>query len=310
MHDPIKYALWVGGIGLLAALGCALYIVWSNAGSRNLALGLGALVGACVIFLLQLMFELQSVTTTTDFPIEFTMDYKNKSVRSPKAFRQNSYVSYRNVFTEQNASTILATIDPPRTKDDAPAITRDLAIISIISFLTDEQFDWKLNAINYRTSMGQMTLSEPLSKPAECTAVSGDTIRLKLKAAGNLFADLPHPGMRNSFCLPPHSTIDITVNAVVLRSLVCEIAIAIREPFSSMTTIDPHSVAAAVQKGYIDAQSPTLPDGSPQYVTVVTGVRATVNFFSLRAQARNLSEYQNWATRVVDGIKSRFATVQ
>jgi hypothetical protein len=308
MHDPVRYALWVGAISLFAALGCALYIVWMNGASRNLALALGALVGTCVVFLLQLLFELQSTTTTTDFPVEFTTDYSTRAVRNPKAYRQNPYASYRNIFTEANASTFLATLTPAPTKDDAPKITRDLAIISIIAFLIDEQFDWKLNAVSYRTSMGQISTSEPLSKPSECTAISGETIHLKLKTAGNLFSDMPRFGMRDSFCLPPNSTVEITASAITFRNLACEIAITLREPFSSMTTIDPHAVADAPQKGYIDAQSPTLPDGAPQYITVVVGARATVTFFALRAQSRDLIEYQNWTNRIVNGVKSRFET--
>ena len=76
-HDPIKYALWIGGISLVIALVCALYIAFINGGSRNLALGLGALVGACVIFGLQIVFELKGTATSSDFvpvpPWEWTL---------------------------------------------------------------------------------------------------------------------------------------------------------------------------------------------------------------------------------------------
>jgi hypothetical protein len=66
MHDPIKLAFWAGGISLIIALGCAFYVVAANAGSRNLALGLVAIFGACVIFAVQLYFELQGSTTADD----------------------------------------------------------------------------------------------------------------------------------------------------------------------------------------------------------------------------------------------------
>jgi hypothetical protein len=63
-------------------VGCAVYVVIENAGSLNLVLSLGALLGACLIFMVQLLFELQESTTAEDFPIEFTTDYETKSIRS------------------------------------------------------------------------------------------------------------------------------------------------------------------------------------------------------------------------------------
>jgi hypothetical protein len=49
-HDYPKYAIWIGGISLVITLLCGLYITWINGGSRNLALALSALAGACVFF--------------------------------------------------------------------------------------------------------------------------------------------------------------------------------------------------------------------------------------------------------------------
>jgi hypothetical protein len=111
----------------LIALGCAPYIVAANGGSRNLALGFGALVDACTIFAVQLYFELQGSTTAEDFPIEFTTDHETKSIRSRQAYLGG----YRYLFVEAEASKLLLTAFPPLTRDDAPKITRDAAIISV-----------------------------------------------------------------------------------------------------------------------------------------------------------------------------------
>lgn len=50
-------------ISFIRLRSCALYLVWVNGGSRNLALGLGALVGSFAIFVLQIAFELKSAST-------------------------------------------------------------------------------------------------------------------------------------------------------------------------------------------------------------------------------------------------------
>ena len=85
-HDPIKYALWIGVFSGAITLACGLYIAWINGGSRNLALGLGALAGACVIFGMQILFELKGNTASSDFVAEFVVDYQEMAVRSSRAY--------------------------------------------------------------------------------------------------------------------------------------------------------------------------------------------------------------------------------
>jgi hypothetical protein len=312
MHDPVKYALWVGGFSLAIAIICGGYVAWLNGGSRNIGLGLGAVLGACVVFILQILFDLKSSSTSTDFAVEFVTDYQSKEVHSPRAYNPSMTVafSYRNLFIEAEASKALAVASPPLSRDDAPKIARDLGILSIISFLLDEQSDWQLDTKVFKTSLGTTTQWMRVSKPDECTLVTKDMIQKKLKAAGNMFADVPIGilmGDKASLCLPPHALLDITKNSVALRTYVCSITFTLQEPMSSMTTIDPHVVAASkITRQPIKTEAPILADGSPRYVTVDVGTRATVEFASLRAQDRNLSKYQSWAKRVVEGVNARF----
>jgi hypothetical protein len=104
-HDPIKYALWIGSFSLAITIGCGLYIAWNNGGSRNLALGLGALAGACMIFGLQIVFELKGTTSSSDFAVEFVVDCQQRGVRSSRAYHQSMAVaaSYRNLIVEIEA---------------------------------------------------------------------------------------------------------------------------------------------------------------------------------------------------------------
>ena len=308
-HDPIKYALWVGGFSLAITVACAFYLVWVNGGSRNLALGLGALVGALVIFALQIAFELKGTATSSDFVVEFVVDYQQKNARSAVAYNRSIAVasSYRNVFVEVEASKVIAAATPPFTKDDAPKITRDLGIVSIISYLLNEQSDWQLDTRSFKTSTGTMTQWVGLSPPKECSSVSVNFIREKLRAAGNIFADAQISMSGGAICLPPHAVLDVTQNSVAVRSRVCSIIFTLQEPFSSMMSIDPHAIATAKATGQpISATVANLPDGSPRYQTVAIGTRATVEFESLRAQDRDLAKYQSWANRVSDGVKARF----
>jgi hypothetical protein len=295
MHDPIKYLLWAGGACLLIAVACGIYIVWINAGSRNLALGLGALIGACVIFAIQVLFELQGKKDTTDFPVEFVIDYQLKAVRSNRAYHPQGSLDFRNVMIETWASEGIAAA--------TPKIARDLTLLSIVSYLLDEQFDWQLEAIVYKTGSETMTTSMPLSRPADCTYVKAVDLQRQLRAAGNMFANLPRFSMRDSLCLPPHSQLEITSNSVTLRTLVCTIELRVREPFAAMHSIDPHSFAKGSE--VVIADVPTLPNGDPRYLTITLGNRATIHYSPFRAQDRNLSKYQSWASRLIAGLRSR-----
>ena len=312
-HDPIKYALWVGGIGLAIAVGCALYIAWVNGGSRNIALGLGAVAGACVILILQIVFELKNTTASEDFGVEFVVDYQQKAVHSSRRYDQSTAAasSYSNLFIEAEASKIIAAAEPVLTENDSPKIARDLGVASVISYLLEEQPDWQLDARSFKTSMGTVRQWRGVSSPKECSSINIAAIREKLQAAGNMFASVQMGLGTTSLCLPPHAVLDITQNSVAIRSFVCSVTFMLQEPFASMTLVDPHLVAAAkATRQPIPAEVPTLPNGSPRYATVGIGARATVEFEALRAQDRDLAKYQRWANRLVEGVKARFVVLE
>ena len=312
-HDPVRYVLWIGGVSLAMALGCGLYITWINGGSRNIALGLGALAGACVIFVLQIVFELKGTTTSSDFVVEFVVDYLQKDVHSSRAFDRSMAVasSYRNLFIEAEASKKVAAATPVLTRDDAPKIARDLGITSIISYLLEEQPDWQLDARSFKTSVGILNQWRGVSTPKECSLINIAAIRDKLQAAGNMFASVQMGLGTTSLCLPPHAVLDVTQNSVAIRSFVCSVIFTLQEPFASVMSIDPHAVAAAKAAGqYINPEVATLPNGSPRYATVDIAARATVEFAWLRAQDRDLAKYQKWANRLVEGVKAQFVVLE
>jgi hypothetical protein len=295
MNDPIKFVFWAGAVGLVITVVCAFYIVAANAGSRNLVLGFGALIGACFVFVSQIYFELQRTVTTEDFAVEITTDYQTNTVRSRKAF------SGFEVLFESEASKLLAAKSPPATKNDAPTITRDLAVSSVVSFLVQEQPDWQLDSAVYKTVIGPISRWRSLSTADECTAFTAEQLRTKLATAVNMFANAAISFTQAKLCLPPKSTIVITANTVVLTTRVCQISIEFEEPFVMMSSSDPAQPNTA--------SMPLLANGEPRFANVVIAGRVTVKYFGSRAQARNLAKYQSWARRITDGLKVRFGNV-
>ena len=205
-NDHVKYALWIGGFSLAITLGCGLYIAWTNGGSRNLALGLGALAGACVILILQIVFELKGTTTSADFVVEFVVDYQQKEVSSARAFNQSLAVAtgYQNMVIEIEASKAIVAAKPALSRDEAPKITRDLGIVSIISYLLDEQSDWQLDTRSYRTSLGTMTQWVRVSSSSECSLITVGAIREKAPSCWqHVRGHSDRTEERRSIALPP-----------------------------------------------------------------------------------------------------------
>lgn len=124
-QEPVKLALWVGGICLLIALGCALVIVLANAGSRTLALAFGALFGSMIILGVQLWFELRPTSSTEDFGIEVIIDFQTNTIQT-----RHAGIYYRNFHPEFAANAVL--VGHPITRDDAPKLARDLLLLSTL----------------------------------------------------------------------------------------------------------------------------------------------------------------------------------
>jgi hypothetical protein len=249
-----------------------------------------------VILLVQLYFELQGTVASEDFVIEVTTDYQTNTVRTRQPMPH-----YRNLWVESDASKLLALKNPSPTRDDAPAISRDLAIASIVSFLIEEQPDWQLDSAVYKTATGVVSTWQGLSTPDECTAFTGDQLRAKLETAGNMFGGAAPLYLNSKLCLPPDSSIAVSGNSIVVTTRVCQISFNLRDPFVEMSSGNPANPN--------NAAAPLLANGQPRYANVALALRVTIEYSGLRAQARNLAKYQRWAKRIVDGLKLRFGNV-
>ncbi len=308
-HDPVKYALWIGGFSLFAAILCGLYIVYVNSGSRNLMAALFGLFGAGVFFASQIWYELKGTTTSSDFGAEYIVDYRAKTIKSARAYDQ-SVADPFGVFLENAASKIFAAAAPPFKIDDDQKIARDFAMVSLISYLVDQQPDWQLDARSFKTDTRTSSQFVSLSKPDERTVITVGDIRKKLEAAANIFASAPIgtteiAGIGGStLFLPPNGAIDVSTNSVTLRSGVGSIVLTLNPNLSFTMGKDPQAVAnARAAKQPIEA----LPNAdSDRFRKVTIAVRATIEFAALRAQSPDLEKYKKWTDRVVQGVKAGF----
>lgn len=289
--DPMRPAIWVGGIALVISLVCLGYVAFVNLSSRNIGLGLGAFVGACVIFAMQLWFDLHRTVSSEDIAAEVVIDYQSQAIR----LHTSDPLHSRSVFVAAAASKFLPKSD---NGADRPAtsirLSKDFVVLTIINYLLNEQSDWQMTRSSYRTSIGSAETWQRLSTPSECTTITDAEIKQRLGDISNSFAKVESISMGNqNLCLPPHSSIEIKPAQITIITRICRIDFAIQEPFMMHMSSLPGTNAA----------QPLLADGSPRYSYTIFGVRVTTEFFALRAQDRFIEKYRGWAGRVVSGAE-------
>jgi hypothetical protein len=172
-------------------------------------------------------------------------------------------------------------------------LVRDLLVFSVVRYLANEQFDWQLDAVTYATRRFVLSQSKPLSDPKYCALFSPQELRNKLRDAGNMFADAPVTEFQKDVCLPRHSKILVGKDKIVISSRV--VRLTVQGSFLGLSTrsSDP------------SAPAPVLPNGEPRFIDVTVGVRVITEFLPLRAQDKNLPQYQAWSKRFVDALKMR-----
>ena len=83
MFNSLKLVAIAGAVSGIIGVACLIYIAWENAGSRNIAIGTGTLVGAVVLLGIQLLWELRSTTTTDFLTAEYTINRETPEIRAP-----------------------------------------------------------------------------------------------------------------------------------------------------------------------------------------------------------------------------------
>jgi hypothetical protein len=288
--DWLSIVLVVGVGALVIGIGCLAVVAWANAGSRNLALAIAALIAAVFLLLVQIPFELRSKSETALFGAEYTID------RLKPQIRQWSYpTSGWRISLEIGASDALAQRDPSAFKGDGQKMIQDMTIRSLAAYIFAEQFDWQIQQVEVRgPSSGTWTSITPLSKPAECSLVTSTQIEARLAKAGNLFTTGHF--VRQEICLPPGSSLDVQNSSLSITTPFVRISFVVESIGGTMYG----------EPGSGGLKNPVLPDGLHQFETHPQSIRATTEYTWIRAQHRDIERYQRWAERVVTGAQRWF----
>jgi len=293
MWDNLRIALWAGGLAVAVATVCLMCLASQNLGSRNIVLATGTFIAAVILLVTQLCFELRSVEFSDFITAEFTIDRAKPGIRQWKYGANQG----QRLTRDMDGSDTFAVANPGQFDGDREKLTHDMVIFSLLAYLATEQFDWQMQRTQFvGQSMGTMTVTAPGSKPDECTVITTDRLRTMLLSAGNSFANGGVFFIRQSLCLPPHSTLQVKGDGLTLTNPFCEISFSLEK--SGMTLFG--------RPGANGREQVPLPNGEAQFETRATGIRATTLCSAVRSQHLDMPRYQEWSKKVVGGAQRWF----
>lgn len=284
--DLVQVAFMATFVALTVGLAFGVFVVWANAGSRNLVLTASGLSGAIAFFFLNLLLELRPTTFVDQLSTELTVDRAARSIRrASESSQEDMYVSGASDWLSSNNQVVFATV-PSHT------LLPDIILFRILAFLPNEP-DWQSRMPTYIGKATRMTFTGPnpgLFSKRKCTFISGADLRSRLVQAGNLFAGAP--GLMSSdsvICFPPQTTIEMSKNTLTIRNPVCQLSFIVGE------LVGGHSSASP-------------PGGLPEFETLLVSVRVETTFFALRAQTLDGNKYRDWSGRLMTGVRELLGT--
>jgi hypothetical protein len=286
----VPTALILGSAAAVVCLVCVVYFALENSGSRNIALATGTLAAAIVMYGLQLLFELQSTTSTELFTAQFTIDRATPSIDGG-ADASSNLSRYR---YETGASNTFAAENPGQFDGDRQKLFRDFALFSIIAYLGTEQFDWQIKRVSFKTAVMAIENIEYQSKPSECNAISKSDVHAALARARNAFASA-EPFAQERLCLPPSTEFKVSDGELVLSNPFCDITFRI-EPSGTVFYGVPG-------EGF---RVELLPNDQGRFEVTPINIRVTAQFHALRVQHRKARKYREWAERLTNGLGNWF----
>jgi len=136
--DILTLVKFANYLGVAIVVITAIWLTKENAGSRNMVLATGALVGALALFAIELHFELKGSTSYDHITAEFTVDRSkppNMSLSYPPKTKMRGT-------EEVVASSWLSKSNPKALEQDLNKYARDLSICSLLYYLGMTEDDW------------------------------------------------------------------------------------------------------------------------------------------------------------------------
>ena len=275
----------------IAVLGVFGTVVFQNSESRNIVFSFCAVVGAIVMFLLTLFFELRSTTQHHVLHTQVSIFHDRPAVT--QCYYPVS--SGGRLGLDKKASDWLAKHNPEKFKHDSQRVMRDFTLYSLIGFFLCEEMDWQKKSKTYVSiSLSAFRVKE--KQKGDDTFISKDKLKKVLTAARNVFSVVPYDAVVNGIFLPPSTRISLINDSLTLENPHCILSFHLDDSASIWYGKLGSSVA--------DAEK--MPDGTPKHETRYINVNITAIYKGSRAKSREMPIYKDWVERVVSSARKWF----
>ena len=259
----MKLLLLVNVAALMVALGTALVVAWTNRGSSNVVLAVGALVGATGLYGVQLFLELSRTVVQDHVTSDLTIDRQERSIRQ---WKYPDPTASSRLGWEVPLGRWLGQVSPDAFDGDRERITRDFAVRSLLAFLSSPEYGWLQKRKVFVGSTGKLSHTTGTAGPS--TVIGPEVLQGALRKAGNLFAEPPFTPAY-AVRLPPNSVMDLSENTLTITNPICQIRFHVEIP-GAVTYTQPNT----------GGEVPTIPSGDARYETRYIGITIDRTFFA------------------------------
>lgn len=203
------WLLWIAALCLSVGVLAATILAWQSSGSRTVSLAVAALIGATVLFWVQIKFELGSQEQVETTEVQFEVEYLSSGDGNKERLRildSMARESRRELYSYGTQDLIyrghLKTLDGIQE-----TLVKEYAVSDVLLFFRRIGFDWQLTltrAYNL-TQGGVFQIPHGASKPGDYEEVTDDSVQSLAKAAS--FVSFHQ--MSGGFKLPPRTQITL-----------------------------------------------------------------------------------------------------
>jgi hypothetical protein len=271
-------------LSLVVIIAVFLVIVYHNSESRNLVLSFSAIVGAVLVFYLNVFFELKDDNESYFINTELSIFHEEMKIG------QHFYppTSSDRLTIDNKASQWLVKNNPELFKSNTHNLMTDLIMYSFVGFFLSQGNDWKKITKSFSQSTYTQFRVNPDEKGSD-SFISKEILIRELGKSNNVFANVEYEVISNGIFLPPKSEFKINDKIISIDNPFSLIRVEIDES-GSVWYGEPGSKILHLKK---------LEDGSHKYETRYFNINISIIYKAQRAKNKQMSAYKNWVNDLI-----------
>jgi hypothetical protein len=264
---------------------------YQNRGNQNFLFATATVFAAIAFYSIHLSTSLRENKQVVRFPVELTIDRSNNFLGA-QFYSLNQSGRAR---IEKELVQKLQQAKPALFTNQEDVVRHDFFIISVLEWLSTEEFDWQMESKVFETTQGKISSKGKTSRPTESKLLREKDLQSVLSNSGNVFADFFKMQTFDEIVLPKHSEFTISTNAISISNPVFDIKIEFQNQPILISNTDPRT-----------GQMEILSAGRSHFSTYVYEVTITTCIKKYRSGDIDRPRLEIWFSRFSDSIQKWF----